>query len=132
MTVREELLYEISKDPDELLRSLLPLIHQEKKIQQVTGTIEDLQILDPYQAPRIQGIKDSFLDIKVQLHNKRTVIIEMQVLNVLGFGKRVLYNAAKAFSIQLDAGESYAHLNPVVALTIADFELFLGSSMRIN
>ena len=95
-------------------------------------TIVDLQILDPYQAPRIQGIKDSFLDIKVQLHNKRTIIIEMQVLNVLGFDKRVLYNAAKAFSIQLDAGESYTQLNPVVALTIADFELFPGSSKVIS
>ena len=56
----------------------------------------------------------------------------MQVLNVLGFGKRVLYNAAKAFSIQLDAGESYTQLNPVVALTIADFELFPGSSKVIS
>ena len=43
MTVREELLYEISQAPDELLRSLLTLIHQEKKIQQVTGTIEEKQ-----------------------------------------------------------------------------------------
>ena len=43
MTVREELLYEISQAPDELLRSLLTLIYQEKKNQHVTGTIEEKQ-----------------------------------------------------------------------------------------
>jgi predicted transposase/invertase (TIGR01784 family) len=56
------------------------------------------------------------------------VIIEMQVLNVLGFEKRVLYNAAKAFSIQLGVGEDYNLLNPVIALTITDFEMFADSA----
>ncbi len=52
------------------------------------------------------------------------MIIEMQVLNVEGFEKRILYNAAKAYSIQLDIGENYTLLNPVIALTITDFEMF--------
>lgn len=95
-------------------------------------TIADLKLLDPYQAPRIQGIKDSFLDIKATLQDQRQVIIEMQVLNVQGFQKRVLYNAAKAFSIQLDAGEDYTLLHPVVALTIADFEMFPNSVKVIS
>jgi predicted transposase/invertase (TIGR01784 family) len=93
--------------------------------------IQDLTILDPYQAPRIQGIKDSYLDVKATLANGQTVIIEMQVLNVLGFEKRVLYNAAKAFSIQLSVGEDYTLLNPVIALTITDFEMFPEAPDRI-
>lgn len=52
------------------------------------------------------------------------MIIEMQVLNVEGFEKRILYNAAKAYSIQLDSGEDYKLLEPVIALTITDFEMF--------
>ncbi|MFM7426873.1 MAG: Rpn family recombination-promoting nuclease/putative transposase [Elainella sp.] len=95
-------------------------------------TITDLKILDPYQAPRITGIKDSYLDVKATLSNGKTVIIEMQVLNVLGFEKRVLYNAAKAFSIQLSVGEDYTLLNPVIALTITDFEMFEGSPKVIS
>jgi predicted transposase/invertase (TIGR01784 family) len=95
-------------------------------------TIQDLVILDPYQAPRIEGIKDSYLDVKATLQDGKTVIIEMQVLNVLGFEKRVLYNAAKAFSIQLNVGEDYALLNPVIALTITDFEMFAGSDRIIS
>ncbi|MEA5469916.1 Rpn family recombination-promoting nuclease/putative transposase [Spirulina sp. 06S082] len=87
-------------------------------------TIEDLEILNPYQAPRIRGIKDTYLDIKAKITGNKTVIIEMQVLNVEGFEKRILYNAAKAYSIQLNTGEGYNLLNPVIALTITDFEMF--------
>lgn len=52
------------------------------------------------------------------------MIIEIQVLNVLGFKKRVLYNAAKAFSTQLKVEDDYSLLNPVIALTITDFVMF--------
>ena len=88
------------------------------------STIQDLTILNPYQAPRILGVKASYLDVKAILMNGETVIIEMQVLNVEGFEKRILYNAAKAYSIQLDKGNEYSTLNPVIALTITDFEMF--------
>jgi predicted transposase/invertase (TIGR01784 family) len=87
-------------------------------------TIEDLQILNPYLAPRIRGIKDTYLDVKAKLNDSTTVIIEMQILNVEAFEKRILYNAAKAYSTQLETAEKYAVLNPVIALTITDFEMF--------
>jgi predicted transposase/invertase (TIGR01784 family) len=101
-------------------------------LYQGQNTILDLEILDPYQAPRIKGIKDSYLDVKAIITGNKTVIIEMQVLNVLGFEKRVLYNAAKAFSIQLSVGEDYTLLNPVIALTITDFEMFEHSNKVIS
>ena len=88
------------------------------------STIQDLTILNPYQAPRILGVKASYLDVKAILISGETVIIEMQVLNIEGFEKRILYNAAKAYSIQLDKGNEYSTLNPVIALTITDFEMF--------
>ena len=86
--------------------------------------VQDLTILNPYQSPRIRGVKDTYLDVKAQLDTGKTVIIEMQVLNVEGFEKRILYNAAKFYSIQLDKGQDFALLNPVIALTITDFEMF--------
>ncbi len=87
-------------------------------------TIQDLEILDPYQSPQLQGIKDTFLDVKAKLDSEKTVLIEMQVLNPLDFNKRVLYNAAKAYSLQLERGQGYSRLRPVIALTIVDFVLF--------
>jgi predicted transposase/invertase (TIGR01784 family) len=86
--------------------------------------VQSVDILNPYQAPRIRGMKDTFLDVKATISSGQTVIIEMQVLNVEGFEQRVLYNAAKAFSTQLKVGEDYTLLNPVIALTITDFEMF--------
>ena len=86
--------------------------------------ISQLEILNPYLAPRIRGVKDTYLDVKAKLDNGTSVIIEMQVLNIEGFEKRILYNAAKAYSIQLGIGQSYSLLNPVIALTITDFVMF--------
>jgi predicted transposase/invertase (TIGR01784 family) len=86
--------------------------------------IKDLEILNPYLAPRIRGVKATYLDVKAKLDNETTVIIEMQVLNIEGFEKRILYNAAKAYSTQLGVGQDYALLDPVIALTITDFEMF--------
>ena len=116
-----------SKQSKDILISFLnAILYQSRPI------IEDLEILDPYQAPRIKGIKDSYLDVKATIVGNKTVIIEMQVLNVLGFEKRVLYNAAKAFSIQLNVGDDYTLLNPIIALTITDFEMFSESPKVIS
>jgi predicted transposase/invertase (TIGR01784 family) len=116
-----------SKNSTDILISFLNAI-----LYQGEGTIASLQILDPYQSPRIKGMKDSYLDIKATLCDGRTVIIEMQVLNTLGFEKRVLYNAAKAYSTQLDIGDDYSLLNPIIALTITDFEMFSNSPKIIS
>ena len=86
--------------------------------------IKELEILNPYLAPKIRGVKETYLDVKAKLDNDTTVIIEMQVLNIEGFEKRILYNAAKAYSTQLGVGQDYTLLDPVIALTITDFEMF--------
>jgi predicted transposase/invertase (TIGR01784 family) len=106
------------QNKDILISFLNALLYEGKK------TIKDLEILNPYQAPKIKGVKDTYLDVKAQLKSGKTVIVEMQVLNVEGFEKRILYNAAKAYSIQLNRAEEYALLNPVIALTITDFQMF--------
>ena len=90
--------------------------------------IKAIAILDPYLAPRLRGVKDTYVDVKATISNDEgedtSVIIEMQVLNVEGFEKRILYNAAKAYSNQLNIGEDYTILEPVIALTITDFAMF--------
>ena len=93
--------------------------------------IEDLEILHPYLTPRIRGVKETYLDIQAKITGNKTVIVEMQVLNVEGFEKRILYNAAKSYSLQLQAGEDYK-LNPVIALTLVDFQMFGDSESVIS
>ena len=112
-----------SEDNKDILISFLNAIIYENQ-----PVIQDLEILNPYLAPKIRGVKDTYLDIKARItdsnHNASSVIIEMQVLNVEGFEKRILYNAAKSYSTQLTTGQSYNLLNPVIALTITDFVMF--------
>jgi len=105
-----------SKD---LLISFLNSIIYTGRIQQV----EDLTIVDPYTIPLLRGMKDSFVDVKAVLNDGTHVIIEMQVLNHNGLEKRIIYNAAKNYSIQLEKGEDYALLNPIIALTLVDLTM---------
>jgi len=69
-------------------------------------------------------MKDTAVDVKATLDDKTKVIIEMQILNHDGFESRILYNTAKNYSNQLDAGDKYNLLNPVIALTIVNFKMF--------
>ena len=93
-------------------------------LYQGEAIIKDLEIIDPYLAAQIFGVKDSYLDVRATLDHNSTVIIEMQVINVQAFGKRVLYNAAKTYSLQLTRGKLYQRLQPVIALSITDFQMF--------
>ena len=108
-----------SEQSHDILISFLNAILYDSK-----PVIQDLEILNPYLAPKIRGVKQTYLDVKATLDNETTVIIEMQVLNIEGFEKRILYNAAKAYSNQLAIGQDYSLLNPVIALTITDFVMF--------
>lgn len=108
-----------SSDSKDILMSLLNAILYEGQ-----PVIEDVEIIDPSLAPRVQGLKDSYLDVKARINDGTTVIIEMQVLDVEAFGKRILYNAAKTYSLQLQKREGYMKLNPVIAITITDFVMF--------
>ncbi|MCC3424749.1 MAG: Rpn family recombination-promoting nuclease/putative transposase [Microcoleus sp. PH2017_01_SCD_O_A] len=94
--------------------------------------VESLEIIDPSLVPPIVGLKNSYLDVKARLNDGTFVIIEMQVLNVQAFSKRVLYNAAKTYALQLTMGELYRQLRPVIALTITDFKMFDDSQDVIS
>jgi len=108
-----------SSESQNILKSFLnALIYEGKPI------IEDLEILDPDLASKVPGLKDTYLDVKAKNNDGKTVIIEMQVLNVSSFAKRVIYNAAKTYATQLGRREGYRKFKPVIALTITDFEMF--------
>ena len=43
--------------------------------------LRELTILDPYNAPKIRGMKDTYLDVKARDEQGKDYIIEMQVRN---------------------------------------------------
>ncbi len=92
--------------------------------------IVNLTIVDPYQAPLVATLKNTYVDIKAYLDNGTQVIIEMQVLNHSAFDKRVLSNVAKAYVAQLEKGEEYSELNPAIGLTFTDFVMFSQPELK--
>jgi predicted transposase/invertase (TIGR01784 family) len=93
------------------------LMHQE------SHKIMDVDILTPYQLPDLKGGKVTILDVRAKDKRGSTYIIEMQVAEVHGFDKRVLYYASKSCSAQIERGDEYEKLNPTYFIGILDFEV---------
>jgi len=68
--------------------------------------------------------KLSIVDVKCTTRSGRRFVVEMQVLPVEGFEKRVVYNASKAYVIQAGEGDQYHKLCDVVGVTICNFKLW--------
>ncbi len=86
--------------------------------------ISSVELLPPEQRPVVAELKLSIVDVKCTDARGVTYVVEMQVLQVEGFEKRVVYNVAKAYVNQIARGELYPDLNDVVGITICDFELW--------
>ena len=86
--------------------------------------IQSVSLLPPEQRPKVSELKYSIVDVKCVDIRGTTYVVEMQVLNVEAFEKRVVYNVAKAYTNQLDAGHVYPSLNDVIGISICDFELW--------
>ena len=80
-----------------------------------------MRLLNPKQAPHLPGAKETILDVRCHDQTGAEYIVEMQVLPEEFFDKRVLYYAAKAYSQQLNKGEKYHKLKPVIFLGILNF-----------
>jgi predicted transposase/invertase (TIGR01784 family) len=111
-----------------ILLNFLNAILYSDSTQQITS----LNIVDPYNVPKLQGMKETCVDVKAKLNDGTQVIIEMQVLNHQGLEQRILLNAAHNYSTQLQSGDSYTLINPVVALTIVDFNMFKPVSLEVK
>ena len=92
--------------------------------------IVTVELLPPEQRPVVSELKLSIVDVRCTDARGVTYVVEMQVLQVEGFEKRVVYNVAKAYVNQIAQGELYPDLNDVVGITICDFELWPDNGER--
>lgn len=86
--------------------------------------ITSVALLPPEQRPKFSELKYSIVDVRCVDAGGTTYVVEMQVLNVEAFEKRVVYNVAKAYTNQLGVGFAYPELDDVVGISICDFELW--------
>jgi predicted transposase/invertase (TIGR01784 family) len=86
--------------------------------------IVELQHLPAEQHVDVPELKLSIVDVKCTDAGGRRFVVEMQVLKVEGFEKRVVYNASKAYVMQLRNADEYPALCDVVGVTICNFNLW--------
>lgn len=115
-----------TENKDILINFLNAIIYEAQPV------IEDLDIIDPQTGVETVGIKDTYLDIKAKINGDKIALIELQLINVSSFGKRVLYNGAKTYSLELTGEERYERLKTVISLKIADFEMFTNQPEFIS
>jgi predicted transposase/invertase (TIGR01784 family) len=86
--------------------------------------IRDVQHLSLEQHVAVPDLRLSIVDVKCTTASGRRFVVEMQVLPVEGFEKRVVYNASKAYVMQLRNADEYPKLCDVVGVTICNFNLW--------
>jgi len=92
--------------------------------------ITAVELLSAEQRPVVEALELSIVDVRCTDARGITYVVEMQVLQVEGFEKRVVYNVAKAYVNQISRGDAYPGLHDVVGITICDFVLFPDEGER--
>jgi predicted transposase/invertase (TIGR01784 family) len=95
-----------------LLNALLPL--------PVDGQIVSLEYLPTEQVPLLPLLKRTIVDVRCKDQSGRQFIVEMQMNWTAAFMQRVLFTTSKAYVKQLEKGEQYELLQPVMGLSLLD------------
>jgi len=98
------------------LNAVLKLENQNK--------IKTITLLNPFQFPKIKGLKVTVIDVKATDENGNIFIVEMQLTDKKGLDKRIQYYGAKGYSSQIDSGDEYLKLKPMIFIGILDFDYF--------
>jgi predicted transposase/invertase (TIGR01784 family) len=90
--------------------------------------IIELYFRNTFQLPKVAGLKSSIIDVNVKDQSGTTYIVEMQFSEVVNFDKRIQYYVSKEYSSQIERGDDYSKLTPVVLVGVLEFEYFEGNN----
>ncbi|MCW6038764.1 Rpn family recombination-promoting nuclease/putative transposase [Spirulina subsalsa FACHB-351] len=108
-----------SAEHSEVLLSFLNAVLYEGNpvLEEITPEVLDWTELNP-------RIPAPPLRVNAKLNGDTTCLIEIQVLSLPTLSKRVLFNAAKTYALQLNKTDVPLEIKPLMTLTITDFEMF--------
>lgn len=86
--------------------------------------IVEVEILNPYQVPKIPELKYTILDVKAKDRSGREFIVEMQANPYIFFDKRALHYVSKAYLNQLRRGQDFKYHQPVYFIGVLNFNFF--------
>jgi len=111
------------------LISLLNAIFADKKIPR---NIKSLTIVNPYLEKHSREDKLSILDIRAQLDDGSTILIEMHLYDIDDLKYKTIRSWARAYGEELKAGEGYSEQPPVICVTFANGSFDDGESQKIH
>ena len=86
------------------------------------NVVVEVEILNPYQLPKLSGGKSTIVDVKAKDKKGNTFIVEMQISEPDFFYKRIMYYISQSYVGQIVKGKNYGSLNPVYFIGILEFE----------
>ena len=106
-----------TKGDTRLLISLLNAIFLNKKISRV---IKSLTIKNPHFEKESVEDKLSILDIRAELEDGTTVLIEMHMYGLGDLKAKTIRSWSRAYGEELEAGQSYAQQPPTIAIAFTN------------
>ena len=90
--------YLIGKEGDEdILENIVNAVLNNAGFESVSN----LEIINPYNLPENENLKESILDVKAKTKDGKKIIIEIQLVGNNNFVKRILYYIAKNIVLDL-------------------------------
>jgi len=97
----------------------------------LTHPIVDLTIVNPYQIPLVEGLKENYVvDIRAKLENGTSMIVEVQAYNQTDICEHTQSDLAMIYSTVLRPRDKYTEHRPVIALTVTYFTLFTTEELK--
>jgi len=121
LTPKLDLVFKLlfTKD-DDLLTDLLNAVLNLSAKKRICS----VKVINPAILPETVRQKFIILDIRATDESDRQYDIEMQVRKYSFYPKRTLYYVSKMYADQLNAGDEYSNLKPVIGIHFLDYEQF--------
>ncbi|GHU98208.1 transposase [Spirochaetia bacterium] len=89
-------------------------------------------ITDPFLNQDSPEGKKSILDIKLIFPSGKTIQVEVQVRDLKNMTQRVLYDQAKMITDQMQMGDDYQIIQPIISVLILDHVMFPDEPKYLN
>ena len=90
-------------------------------------SVGNLEILNPYNLPENENLKESILDVKAKTKDGKKILIEIQLVGNNNFIKRILYYIAKNIASELKESDLYINISQMISISFINFNLDIGS-----
>ena len=121
--------YLIGKEGDEdILENIVNAVLNDAGLE----SVNNLEIINPYNLPENENLKESILDVKAKTKDGKKILIEIQLVGNNNFIKRILYYIAKNIASELKESDLYINISQMISISFINFNLDIGSETDIK